>query len=279
MRVLIALTTLLAWTGVAHALPSGDELVDATLVSDAAAVEPGGKVWLGVQLDIEPKWHVYWQNPGDAGLATDVRWTLPDGYEAGPLRWPLPHRYLDPGDITSYGYADSVMLLTQVNVPDDATPGQTVTFTAEVNWLVCKAFCLPGEATVRVDVKVGPRVESDQHANIHRAVERLPGKGDGDGSFTMRTTSGPEGRTQVTVHWSDAAAVAVDLYPIPTGNQNVTAIAVESGGRTTQATVDVEALDASAPGGRGPTLKALLVWRVDPNGQRQGVYLDVPLHD
>ena len=50
-------------------------------------IHVGGKV--GVLLEVEPGWHVYWMNPGDSGAPTTVSLTLPPGFTAGPVRFPL----------------------------------------------------------------------------------------------------------------------------------------------------------------------------------------------
>lgn len=42
--------------------------VTARLLADAAAVQSGKSFRVGVPLTIEKDWHVYWKNPGDAGL-------------------------------------------------------------------------------------------------------------------------------------------------------------------------------------------------------------------
>jgi len=46
----------------------------------------------GLYFKLEPGWHVYWLNPGDAGLPPHARWTLPAGISAGPLQFPAPKR-------------------------------------------------------------------------------------------------------------------------------------------------------------------------------------------
>src|ERR1043165_6654702 len=44
----------------------GIQVVFPTLV--AGNVQPGKAFTLGIRLKIEPGWHTYWKNPGDAGL-------------------------------------------------------------------------------------------------------------------------------------------------------------------------------------------------------------------
>jgi len=162
-------------------------LVRAELLADAATVQPGDTFTVGVRFTIDPKWHIYWHNPGDAGMATGIDWKLPDGWEVGELRWPLPIRFIQPGDIVGYGYENQVMLSAVVTVPADAELGQSVTIAAEPYWLVCKDICLPGEAKVSTTVKVGRKTEP---ANVETFAEHrrhLPGNDrvtvarDGDG--------------------------------------------------------------------------------------------------
>ena len=49
----------------------------------------GGEVELAIHMRPTPGWHGYWLNPGDAGLPMDVKWRLPRGFAAGPLRYPV----------------------------------------------------------------------------------------------------------------------------------------------------------------------------------------------
>src|ERR1700753_3384868 len=81
-----------------------------SLVSDVDQVAAGQGFQLGLRFQLSPGWHVYWQNPGDAGLAPAVSLTLPRGATAAPLRWPVPKR-LAEGPVTTYGYEKAVLLL------------------------------------------------------------------------------------------------------------------------------------------------------------------------
>ena len=69
---------------------------------------------------MEEGWHTYWQFSGDAGAPTQVEWGLPEGWNAGPLQWPLPKKYEEQGDLIVYGYADRTLLISRVQVPDSA---------------------------------------------------------------------------------------------------------------------------------------------------------------
>ena len=80
-----------------------------------ASSTPGDTVLVGVQLKMEPGWHTYWKNPGEAGQATEIKWTLPVGVTAGEIQWPLPHK-IPPADVVTYGYQDEVVLLVPLKV-------------------------------------------------------------------------------------------------------------------------------------------------------------------
>src|ERR1700694_812578 len=58
-----------------------------------AAVNRGEPFWVGLRQTIRPKWHTYWKNPGESGLPTEIKWTLPPGVKADPIVWPTPHLY------------------------------------------------------------------------------------------------------------------------------------------------------------------------------------------
>ena len=87
-RICLALATLLACQLPVLSASKGDQVVKASLVADTASIESGKSFRVGVRLIMDPGWHTYWKNPGDAGLATTVAWKLPKGFSAGKLGWP-----------------------------------------------------------------------------------------------------------------------------------------------------------------------------------------------
>ena len=87
-----------------------EDPVTARLVAETGAIAPGETIWLALHLEIEPGWHVYWRNPGDSGLPTEIAWTLPSGFTAGQSNGRCPSA-LSAGSIGNYGYAGAVDLL------------------------------------------------------------------------------------------------------------------------------------------------------------------------
>ena len=144
-----------AATGAASAATLGTRTahVQADLIPQTATAAPGKTLYVALRQKIAPGWHTYWRNPGDAGQATTLSWTLPAGWKAGDIDWPAPERFLT-GPIMAYVYTRQVYLPVPIHVPADARPGQTVTLKAQANWLVCSDVCIPEGGAVSVDVPV-----------------------------------------------------------------------------------------------------------------------------
>lgn len=125
--------------------------VTAELVAEHASIQPGGSTRIGVLFDLEEGWHIYYKEPGDAGLPTQIDWSAPFG-SFGPLEWPAPHEFLDPGDIRTSGYEGLLVLTSRFTVPAewDKSPPNPVPIAATVKWLACREICIPGSADLEL---------------------------------------------------------------------------------------------------------------------------------
>src|SRR5881275_1758079 len=106
--------------------------VTARLVPELSAIAPGATLWIDLHLDIAPGWHTYWRNPGDAGLPTEIAWTLPAGFTAGDIMWPVPERFVVDG-LGNYGYRDAVDLLIPIAASQNVESGGTANLAAAVS--------------------------------------------------------------------------------------------------------------------------------------------------
>jgi thiol:disulfide interchange protein/DsbC/DsbD-like thiol-disulfide interchange protein len=119
--------------------------VVAELIPDYTAIRTGKPFAVALHLHMDAGWHTYWINPGDAGLATTIRWTLPPGFTAGPIQWPTPEKH-NMGPLITYGYGGDVYLLTTITPPADrSTWPPNAEIKAKASWLVCQEECIPGK--------------------------------------------------------------------------------------------------------------------------------------
>lgn len=151
------------------------EEVKAELLSDRAAVAPGGSMWLGLDLKIKEGWHTYWRTPGDSGQPTSIRWTLPAGVTAQEIQWPVPDRVEVLG-IMNFGYHDHVTLLNELKVDPAAVAGDAE-IKADVTWLVCADVCIPQDASFSMPLKIDPAaaaISTPAAAAIQAVRDSLP---------------------------------------------------------------------------------------------------------
>ncbi|MDZ7764110.1 MAG: protein-disulfide reductase DsbD family protein [Melioribacteraceae bacterium] len=128
------------------------DYVESELISEVESIQPGEPFWVALRLKMDEHWHTYWRNAGDAGLATKINWTLPDGFSASEIHWPYPQKiYLE--DMANYGYEGETFLLTKITPPPKINL-EEITIEAEGKWLVCKIECLPGEANYKLTLPV-----------------------------------------------------------------------------------------------------------------------------
>jgi thiol:disulfide interchange protein DsbD len=143
------------------------------LILSADTAKPGDTILAGVDLKMEPGWHTYWKNPGAAGMATKIEWQLPPGVTAGDIQWPLPGK-LPPAEVTTYGYADEVILLVPLKLAADLKPGP-LDLKAKVSWLECKEACVPGSGDIEATLNIGNETKpSADAAAIDAWKDKIP---------------------------------------------------------------------------------------------------------
>ena len=125
-----------------------------TLVAEKSAAVPGQALTLGVRFEIDPKWHIYWVNPGDSGGPPTIDWKLPPGWQAEAFEWPVPQRIEIGGGLVNYGYEADVLLPVTVRVPEKARPGTQVDLIGHVKYMICSELCVPARADINLAVTI-----------------------------------------------------------------------------------------------------------------------------
>lgn len=197
--LLVALAATMAVPTATLAQDVGDDHpAKVSLISDLAAFRPGTSQFLGVHFKLDDGWHIYWAGQNDTGLAPTVDLDLPEGFTAGDILWPTPHRYTSPGNILDHVYEDEVTLLIPITVDDDVEPAASVTISADVEWLVCADVCIPGWGESAISMPIDS-ADTDPH----------PGEGFKAVSAARETLPipAPESQVDFRVEWSGDTAV------------------------------------------------------------------------
>jgi thiol:disulfide interchange protein DsbD len=186
---------------------NGQSHSKAALLSAVRSFAPGQPFEVGLQFKMTPGWHVYWRNPGDSGQEIRVRWSLPAGWKASPLRWPAPKVIEDAG-IFNYGYEDSVTLLSTLTPPKKAGRAE---ISADLSWLVCDdEMCLPVKQSAVLRVKPGLAAIRDPAAavQIDAVRSKLPRK------FELRGARALVSSKRIVFEFvMPPASVPLDFFP------------------------------------------------------------------
>jgi len=243
--------------------------VIARLVADTTAVESGSTFLLGVHFEIEDDWHIYWRNPGGAGLATAVDFELPDGLVAGPLQWPLPIAFVQSEGIPGYGYEGSVVLAAEVAVPDGSRPGKV---RVEASWLACKGVCVLGSAELEASVAELP----EDPVFRQWAGQLAKSSGANDLPFSLSVTGGlADGAITQWLRWNEAP-YPVEWFPDPSEALEAGDVRIQTRGGLTR--IDAAVKSRKGASGSISELPSLFVITGD-DGERRGWEQSVPLTD
>ncbi len=187
------------------------DAVEVELVSPNGAARPGEELVVGLRIRHDPHWHTYWRNPGDSGLPTTLQWQLPPGVQAGEIQWPAPKR-LPIGPLTNFGYEDELVLPVALRVP--AGVAGPLKLQVQADWLMCKDVCIPGSASLALDVPLETGVsrasEPSRFAALFEAARAMtPVRADQKLVVAMGASSAPGA---AVLQWRASGAVQSAVF-------------------------------------------------------------------
>lgn len=253
----------------------GADRTGARLVLSRDRVRPGERLVAALELRMPSGMHTYWRNPGLSGLPTAIQWTLPDGFTAGEMLWPVPER-IESAGMSAYGYHDSVMLLVPLTVASNAPLGN-VRIAAKVSWLECREACVPGKTNFTLALDIGDTsIPSGDATAIENARAHLPGPDSASTAKAWWETSSGTNSRMLSITWPETLAPpGAEFFPyVQIDDSHATppdrfSAPGENGLRLNVARPE----DGSWPG----AISGLLVWQT--NGVRQAVEIAPVIRD
>ena len=214
------------------------------IVSAVTATGTRAALPLGLQLDLDEGWHIYWRSPGEAGLPPSL--SIEPGSEnvvSAEFLWPAPRQSVEQGQLVTRTYSGNVLLPVRLHLE---RPGRPATLVAGVEYQVCHQICIPVRIDARLHVPAGPATPSSHARLVAEAEARVPGspaaagferlEAGFDGIGTVRVTAeslfaldaepheilalleGPEGtffRSGTATVSADRTVVSVDVEVLP----------------------------------------------------------------
>jgi thiol:disulfide interchange protein/DsbC/DsbD-like thiol-disulfide interchange protein len=169
-----------------HLLPlfSSENLVESEshpvtieMLSEENSIQLGCPFWIALRFTIENHWHIYWKNPGDAGMPILIKWDLPKGFEITTIEWPSPQQFI-ADSFVGFGYERESILLVQITPSSEVDSLSKIKIGANLRWVACsEEGCLPGNKEVSISlplVKDMPVTNQNCVADFTRARTKLP---------------------------------------------------------------------------------------------------------
>jgi thiol:disulfide interchange protein len=249
----------------------GKQLVKAELLADTSAIVPGKAFTVGLLLRMAPGWHTYWKFSGDAGLPTELKWKLPQGWKIGEIQWPIPLKTIDPGDIETYGYENEVLLMQEIT-PSSKIDEASVKLSAEANWLVCEKICIPGGETLQLELAISTASQPANTELFARYRRLLPQNSSEANAATAEwSRAGSDLRLKVT-SVALANSAAVDFFPLPEQGTVVGHPTVESRNKNQI----LFRIPIESPGKSVSAMAGLVVFSQQPNGDDRAAWQITP---
>jgi len=127
------------------------------LISEVTSVRPGQPFYAGLFIRHEAAHHTYWKNPGIAGVATNLDWTLPNGWTAGSIEWPAPDK-VKMAMYDTHGYEREVLLMVIITPPAQVKEKE-ITLRTKASWMCCARTCNPGFCDLTLTIPVAAAAE------------------------------------------------------------------------------------------------------------------------
>ncbi len=169
----------------AHAqLPGAPLNVPAAIESESSAPAPGQEVTLALRFSPKPTWHGYWQNPGEAGFAMQLKWVLPKGVTAGLPRYPVPSPLNVLGQM-NYVFERDYAVLVDLTLDKAIAPGTPLPIKLRGDWLACTdEICVPEGDDLSIQLIAGEGM-ADKRALFDGYRKALPVPLDRDARYAI----------------------------------------------------------------------------------------------
>jgi DsbC/DsbD-like thiol-disulfide interchange protein/cytochrome c biogenesis protein CcdA len=121
----------------------------ASFHSEQTSIAPGKPFTVALKLVHPTDWHSYYLNSGGVEQAPAIQWSLPPGFHAGPIQWPVPS-VKEGYSGKSFVYIGSPSFLVEITAPATLEVGTTASITANATWQICDKSCISEKAAFSI---------------------------------------------------------------------------------------------------------------------------------
>lgn len=183
-----------------------DTIKSSSLIADVKGFQTGVSFKLGLKLDINPEWHIYWSYPGNVGLPTKIELVLPEGVTSTGFNYPVPKKFKQLKNLNGYGYSGEQFFIADIfpdNYKLDSLP-----ISVDLKWLACgNNKCIPGRKKVELILKRKAELALKNQDFFEAAQKNIPTtlsreqSDSGDQIVRLKSYSKLQGRHNVVLEW------------------------------------------------------------------------------
>ena len=140
------------------------------LISSKTSSDNMESLILGLEYQLEPGWKTYWKSPGGGGFPQMIEWNNSTNINELKIDWPTPKEFEILG-LTSLGYEDKVIFPLRINLKNKNVLTE---INLQINYLVCKDICIPGNANLYLKILPGKGEYTDFFYDIEKTKSSLP---------------------------------------------------------------------------------------------------------
>ncbi|MGB0291650.1 MAG: protein-disulfide reductase DsbD domain-containing protein [Luteolibacter sp.] len=187
MIALISAVALLTSLCAMAEAPKRSGKATAQWIAPAGPVEAGQSLKTVIRIDVDDPWHVYWYNPGEAGMPTSAEIKLPEGWKSSGLLHPIPKNF-KTGGLHGFGHEGIVDYALELIAPKGFKGDAE--FEANVEWLSCNDdACIPGEMMLKLKLVDGKPVGAATNGKaVSIAFSKLPIRADTEVMLTLESS-------------------------------------------------------------------------------------------
>ncbi len=136
------------------------------LISPITASNNNDQLILALEYELEEEWKTYWKSPGGGGFPQKIIWNNSSNVKDIKILWPEPIEFEILG-LKSIGYKDKVIFPLIVDIEDNQ---KETNLNLNINYLVCRDVCIPGNANIFLNLPSGDGAYTDYFFEIEKVL-------------------------------------------------------------------------------------------------------------
>jgi suppressor for copper-sensitivity B len=140
------------------------------IISPSTHLNNQKEIYLGLEYQLKEGWKTYWQSPGDGGFPQNINLSKSKNIHSIEIQWPVPKKFEILG-LQSIGYQDNIIFPLKIDI---VNPLESAEVVLDINYLVCKDICIPGNASLNLILPAGEASLTKHSFNLERALSKLP---------------------------------------------------------------------------------------------------------